>query len=115
MCIDFEQGLDESCLICYNYMSGSKPQRSTMDSTHRYTITGGKHSHNSILCNQGHSRASKGIQGHLWASMVNLSNIAVVHEYRDLSGDLRRKVVKEVTSNSLNWLESIGVPKRSKY
>jgi hypothetical protein len=25
MCIDFEPGLDESCLICYNYMSGSKP------------------------------------------------------------------------------------------
>ena len=30
-----------------------------MDSTHRYTITGGEHSHNSILCTQGHPRASK--------------------------------------------------------
>ena len=36
--------------------------------------------------------------------MVNLSNIATVHRNRDLSGDLRRRVVKEVTSNSLKWL-----------
>ena len=68
MCVDFEQGLDESCLICYNYMSRSKPQlihEDTMDSTHRYTITGGEHSHNSILCNQGHLRTSMGIYGQL--------------------------------------------------
>ena len=34
---------------------------------------------------QGHLRTSKGIQGHLWASMVNLSNIAKVHRNRDLA------------------------------
>ena len=57
---------------------------------------------------QGHPRASKDIQGHpraSWASMVNLSNIATVHRNRDLYGDLRIRVVKEVTSNNLTWLE----------
>ena len=37
--------------------------------------------------------------------MVNSSNIATVHRNRDLAGDLRRRVVKEVNSNSLTWLE----------
>ena len=65
-----------------------------MDSTHRYTITKGEHSHNSILCNQGHLRASKDIQGHPHTFMVNLSNIATVHEYRDLAGSVWRSKEK---------------------
>jgi hypothetical protein len=32
MCIDFEPGLDESCSICYNYMSGLKPHLICEDS-----------------------------------------------------------------------------------
>lgn len=53
--------------------------------------------------------------------MVNLSNIATVHRYgdqirsdqidSDRSGDLRRGMAMEVSSNGLNRSELIGVPK----
>ena len=59
-----------------------------------------------------------GIQGHPWASMVDLSNIATVHGNRDLARSVWRSKEKGSIGGHQqqpNMVGVDGVPKRSKY